>query len=180
MVKKHNLIWVDLEMTGLDPDKDRVIEIATIVTDGQLNEIAQGPVLAIHQSHEVLGSMGEWCVKTHNQTGLTERVRQSTVREREAEEQTLAFLQKHVDAGASPMCSNSIGQDRRFLYQYMRKLHDFFHYRNIDVSTLKELANRWRPELLSGLTKQGSHQALDDIKESIMEMRYYKKHFIQL
>ncbi|MDP0589406.1 MAG: oligoribonuclease [Candidatus Endonucleobacter bathymodioli] len=180
MVKKHNLIWVDLEMTGLDPDKDRVIEIATIVTDGQLNEIAQGPVLAIHQSHEVLGSMGEWCVKTHNQTGLTERVRQSTVREREAEEQTLAFLQKHVDAGASPMCGNSIGQDRRFLYQYMRKLHDFFHYRNIDVSTLKELANRWRPELLSGLTKQGSHQALDDIKESIMEMRYYKKHFIQL
>ena len=179
MAKSDNLVWIDLEMTGLDPDVDRILEVATIVTDAQLNEIARGPVLAIHQSDDVLASMNDWCVKTHGQTGLTKRVRQSAVTEKEAEQQTLGFVRQHVDAGASPMCGNSIGQDRRFLSKYMPDLHDFFHYRNIDVSTLKELARRWQPELLKGFTKKGTHLALDDIEESIMELRYYQQHFIR-
>ena len=179
MAKADNLIWIDLEMTGLDPDTDRILEVATIVTDAQLNEIDRGPVLAVHQSDQVLNSMNDWCIKTHGQTGLTERVRQSSLNELECEQKTLDFLRKYVDEGISPMCGNSVGQDRRFLCKYMPELHDFFHYRNIDVSTLKELARRWRPELLNGFTKKGTHLALEDIRESIMEMRYYQKHFIK-
>ncbi len=180
MAKSDNLIWIDLEMTGLDPETDRIIEIATIVTDPQLNEIAQGPVLAIHQTDEMLNGMDDWCTQTHGNSGLTARVRQSTISEAEAEQQTLAFLRNHVNEGASPMCGNTIGQDRRFLWCYMPALNDYFHYRSIDVSTLKELARRWRPELLNGFTKKSSHLALEDIRDSIMEMQYYRQHFIKL
>ncbi len=180
MAKSDNLIWIDLEMTGLDPETDRIIEIATIVTDPQLNEVAQGPVLAIHQTNEMLDGMDDWCKQTHGNSGLTARVCQSTISESEAEQQTLAFLRKHVNKGMSPMCGNSIGQDRRFLWRYMPALNDYFHYRNIDVSTLKELAWRWRPELLNGFTKKSSHLALEDIRDSIMEMQYYRQHFIKL
>ncbi|MDD7805763.1 MAG: oligoribonuclease [Endozoicomonas sp. (ex Botrylloides leachii)] len=179
MDKSDNLIWIDLEMTGLEPSVDRILEMATIVTDGHLNEIAQGPVLAIHQSDEVLASMNDWCMKTHHNTGLTERVRHSTVTEQQAQQQTLAFIRQYVDEGVSPMCGNSISQDRRFLHCYMPELHDFFHYRNIDISTIKELARRWQPELLKGFTKKGTHLALDDITESIMELRFYREHFIR-
>ena len=179
MAKADNLIWIDLEMTGLDPDTDRILEIATIVTDAQLNEIARGPALTIHQSDEVLANMNEWSMKVHEQNGLTQRVRQSTVTEQQAEQQTLAFLRQHVAAGCSPLCGNSIGQDRRFLVRYMTELHDYCHYRNIDVSTLKELARRWQPDLLNGFTKKENHLALDDIEESILELRYYQQHFIK-
>lgn len=180
MAKSDNLVWIDLEMTGLDPDQDRILEIATIVTDAHLNEIAQGPVIAIHQSDAVLDAMNDWCLKTHAGTGLTERCRRSRITAAEAEQQTLAFLHQHVEAGVSPMCGNSIGQDRRFIVRYMPQLYRFFHYRNLDVSTLKELARRWKPELLEGLEKKGRHLALEDIRESIMEMRYYRQHFIRL
>ncbi|MBO9480667.1 MULTISPECIES: oligoribonuclease [Gammaproteobacteria] len=179
MAKSDNLIWIDLEMTGLDPVNDRILEIATIVTDGQLNILEEGPVLAVHQNDDVLGAMNEWCVKTHGATGLTDRVRASTISERQAEQMTLDFLRQHVDQGISPMCGNSIGQDRRFLWQYMPELHDYFHYRNIDVSTLKELARRWQPELLEQFTKKGVHLALEDIRESIDELRFYRQHFIK-
>ena len=180
MAKSDNLVWIDLEMTGLDPETDTILEIATIITDGQLNLIAEGPVIAVHHSDTVLENMNEWCIKTHGETGLTERVRQSTVTLAEAEQASLAFIKEHVDSGVSPMCGNSIGQDRRFLNRYMKELHDFFHYRNIDVSTLKELARRWKPELLESYTKKGSHLAIEDIRESIEEMRHYQKHFIKL
>ena len=180
MAKSDNLIWIDLEMTGLDPQNDRVLEIATIVTDANLNLIEEGPVMAIHQSDEVLANMNEWCIKTHGETGLTERVRQSKITISEAEQLTLDFIKKHVEAGASPMCGNSIGQDRRFIYRYMPELHEFFHYRNIDVSSLKELARRWKPELLEQHKKKGTHLALEDIRESIEELRFYREKFIQL
>ncbi|WP_066018420.1 oligoribonuclease [Endozoicomonas atrinae] len=179
MAKSDNLIWIDLEMTGLDPVNDRILEIATIVTDGQLNILEEGPVLAVHQSNEVLDAMNEWCVNTHGATGLTDRVRASTISERQAEQITLDFLRKHVDQGISPMCGNSIGQDRRFLWRYMSELNDYFHYRNIDVSTLKELARRWKPELLTQFSKKGTHLALEDIRESIDELRFYRQHFIK-
>ena len=178
MAKADNLIWIDLEMTGLEPDTDRILEIATIVTDGQLNQIAEGPVIAIHESDDVLNNMNEWCIKTHAQTGLTERVRQSTISLAEAERLTLDFLKDHIEPGISPMCGNSIGQDRRFLHRYMPELHDFFHYRNIDVSTLKELARRWKPDIMDGFNKNGTHLALEDIRESIEELRYYRQFFI--
>lgn len=178
MAKADNLIWIDLEMTGLEPDTDRILEIATIVTDGQLNQIAEGPVIAIHESEDVLSNMNEWCIKTHGQTGLTERVRQSTISLAEAERMTLDFLKDHIEPGISPMCGNSIGQDRRFLHRYMPELHDFFHYRNIDVSTLKELARRWKPAIMDGFNKNGTHLALEDIRESIEELRYYRQFFI--
>lgn len=174
-----NLIWIDLEMTGLDPDHDRIIEIATIVTDAQLNTLAEGPVFAIHQSEAVLERMDEWNQRQHGGSGLLERVRQSRMDEQEAQVQTIAFLEQYVERGKSPMCGNSICQDRRFLARTMPLLEAFFHYRNLDVSTLKELARRWRPEVLASLTKQGSHLALDDIRESIGELRHYREYLLR-
>ena len=176
----QNLIWIDLEMTGLDPEKERIIEIATIVTDKDLNILAEGPVLAIHQSDELLNKMSDWCVKTHTENGLVERVKQSKLTERAAELQTLDFLKKWVPKGASPICGNSIAQDKRFLYRYMPDLAEFFHYRHLDVSTLKELASRWKPEMLNQFNKKNTHLALDDIKESIEELKFYREHFIKL
>lgn len=175
---KDNLIWIDLEMTGLDPEKDRIIEIATIVTDSQLNTLAEGPVIAIHQSDELMDSMDEWCTKTHGENGLTARVKESRISEREAEQRTIEFLSHYIDKGCSPICGNTIGQDRRFLVKYMPELEAFFHYRNLDVSTLKELVKRWKPEIQSGLKKKGTHLALDDIRDSIEELKYYREHFI--
>jgi len=174
-----HLIWIDLEMTGLDPDNDLIIEIATIITDKDLNILAQGPVLAVHQSDAALGAMDEWNQHHHGQSGLIERVKASTVDDAEAERQTIEFLKQWVPENTSPICGNSIGQDRRFLYRYMPKLEAYFHYRNIDVSTVKELAARWAPEVKEGFKKQSSHQALDDIIESIEELRYYREHFIR-
>ncbi len=174
-----HLIWIDLEMTGLDPDNDLIIEIATIVTDSNLNILAQGPVLAVHQSDAALAAMDEWNHHHHGQSGLIERVKASTVNDAEAERQTLEFLQQWVPESTSPICGNSIGQDRRFLYRYMPKLEAYFHYRNIDVSTLKELAARWAPQVKDGFKKQSTHQALSDITESIEELRYYREHFIR-
>lgn len=174
-----HLIWVDLEMTGLDPDNDLIIEIATIVTDKNLNILAQGPVLAVHQSDSALAAMDDWNQQHHGQSGLIKRVKASTINDAEAEQQTLAFLKQWVPENTSPMCGNSIGQDRRFLYRYMPNLEAYFHYRNIDVSTVKELAARWAPLIKDGFKKQSSHQALDDIIESIEELRYYREHFIK-
>lgn len=171
----QNLIWIDLEMTGLDPDTHKIIEIASIVTDSELNILAEGPVLAIHQSDEELAKMDEWCTNTHTVSGLVDRVRASMVSEQEAVEQTLRFLEQWVPQGVSPICGNSIGQDRRFLYRHMPKLEEYFHYRYIDVSTLKELARRWNPEILAGFSKRGTHLALDDIRESIAELKYYRQ-----
>lgn len=174
----QHLIWIDLEMTGLNPDTDLIIEIATIVTDKHLNILAEGPVLAVHQSDSALAAMDDWNQKHHGQSGLIERVKASKIDAAEAERLTLEFLKQWLPEKTSPMCGNSIGQDRRFLYRYMPKLEAFFHYRNIDVSTLKELAARWAPEILKGFNKQSKHQALDDIIESIEELRYYRQHFI--
>lgn len=180
MENKHNLIWIDLEMTGLEPATDVVIEIATIVTDGDLNILAEGPVLAIHQPDSIIDNMDDWNTKTHGNSGLVQRVKDSTVDETEAVKQTIAFLQQYIGKGVSPMCGNSVHQDRRFMNKYMPELEDYFHYRNIDVSTLKELARRWAPEKLKGLTKKGSHKALDDIQESIDEMKYYREHVMSI
>lgn len=177
---EQRLIWIDLEMTGLNPEQDRIIEIATLVTDASLNILAEGPVIAVHQSNEQLGLMDEWNVRTHSQTGLVERVKASQYDEQAAEQATLAFLQQWVPAGRSPICGNSVGQDRRFLFKYMPALEAYFHYRYLDVSTLKELACRWKPQIISGFKKKGTHQALDDIRESVAELAYYREHFIQL
>jgi oligoribonuclease len=170
-----NLIWVDLEMTGLQPDADRIIEMAVLVTDSQLQLVAEGPVLVVHQPDEVLGAMDSWNKGTHAKSGLIERVRASTLSEAQAEAQILAFLARHVPANASPMCGNSICQDRRFLARWMPRLEGYFHYRNLDVSTLKELVRRWKPEAGKGFSKEGKHEALADILESIEELKYYRK-----
>ncbi len=175
-----NLVWIDLEMTGLDTQNDVIIEIATIVTDSELNIIAEGPALAIHQSDAVLAGMDEWNTRQHGGSGLIERVRNSRIDEAEAERQTLAFLQRYVPAGKSPMCGNSICQDRRFMARSMPNLEAFFHYRNLDVSTLKELARRWSPEVYNGFKKESSHLAMDDIRDSINELKHYRDTFIRL
>ncbi|EKD73922.1 MAG: hypothetical protein ACD_45C00142G0003 [uncultured bacterium] len=174
----NNLIWIDMEMTGLDPEKERIIEIATIVTDSNLNILAEGPVFAIHQSNELLNSMDNWNTKQHNSSGLVARVKASTVTEADAEMATLNFLKQYVPAGKSPMCGNSVHQDRRFLYRYMPELEKHFHYRLIDVSTLKELALRWAPKVYGGVQKDSKHLALDDIRESIEELKYYRAHLL--
>jgi len=175
-----NLIWIDLEMTGLNPEQDRIIEIATLVTDANLNILAEGPVFAVHQSDAQLALMDDWNVKTHTNSGLVQRVKASQYSDGDAERETIAFLQQWVPANSSPICGNSIGQDRRFLFKYMPELEAYFHYRYLDVSTLKELARRWKPEILPGFKKQGTHQAMDDIRESVAELAYYREHFIQL
>lgn len=180
MKDKTHLIWIDLEMTGLFPERDRIIEIATIVTDKHLNILEEGPVVAIHQSNACLAAMDDWNTKQHGQSGLIERVRSSHMTEQAAEAKTLAFLTQYLDKGVSPMCGNTVSQDRRFLCKYMPELAAFFHYRHIDVSTVKELALRWAPELVKGFVKQSKHLALDDIKDSIEELLYYREHFIRL
>lgn len=177
---ENNLIWIDLEMTGLDPERDRIIEIATLVTDKDLNILAEGPVMVVHQSDAQLALMDDWNVRTHTASGLVDRVKASAFDDSAAEQATLAFLREWVPAGTSPICGNSIGQDRRFLFKYMPELEAYFHYRYLDVSTLKELARRWKPEVLDGFKKQGTHQALDDIRESVAELAYYREHFIKL
>ncbi len=179
-VDASNLIWIDLEMTGLDTQKDQIIEIATIVTDVNLTVLAEGPVIAIHQPQEVLDGMDEWNQRQHGDSGLIERVRVSAYNEAKAEAETINFLRNYVPEGASPMCGNSICQDRRFMARTMPQLENYFHYRNLDVSTLKELANRWAPSLMEGLSKAGKHLALDDIRDSIAELRFYRNHFLRL
>jgi oligoribonuclease len=176
---ENNLIWIDLEMTGLDTSNDYIIEIATIITDNELNILEEGPVLAIHQDDSVLQAMDEWNTRQHGQSGLVERVRQSRYSEAMAEQETLDFLAKYVPGGKSPMCGNSICQDRRFLARCMPRLEAYFHYRNLDVSTLKELANRWHPAIYNGFSKESSHLALDDIRDSINELKYYRETFIK-
>lgn len=178
--KTDNLIWIDLEMTGLNTETDRIIEIATVVTDSQLNILEEGPVFAIHQADELLALMDEWNTKQHRGSGLTERVKASIVTEAQAQAATLEFLAKYVQPKKSPMCGNSICQDRRFLYRSMPKLEEFFHYRNLDVSTVKELAARWSPKIIPGFKKSSRHLALEDIRDSINELKYYRAHFFKL
>ena len=179
MKDADNLVWIDLEMTGLDPGRDRIIEIATVVTDKQLNVLAEGPVIAVHQGEAALQGMDDWNTRQHGGSGLTERVRRSRASEHDAELATLTFLARHAEPGASPMCGNSICQDRRFLARWMPELERFFHYRNLDVSTLKELARRWAPEVAAGFHKQSTHLALQDIRDSIEELRYYREHLFR-
>ncbi|MGO5000618.1 oligoribonuclease [Oceanisphaera sp. W20_SRM_FM3] len=174
-VHAENLVWIDLEMTGLEPDEHKIIEIASIITDKELNILAEGPVLAIYQDEVELAKMDDWNVNTHTNSGLVARIKASQVCEGEAIAQTLAFLRQWVPEQTSPLCGNTIGQDRRFLVRHMPELEAFFHYRSIDVSTIKELVRRWQPELLEKFTKKGSHQALDDIRESIAELQFYRK-----
>ena len=173
-----NLIWIDMEMTGLNPETDRIIEAAVVITDSQLNTVAEGPVLVVHQADAILDGMDKWNTSTHTKSGLIGKVKASTLNEAEVETQLLVFLQCHVAAGISPMCGNSICQDRRFMARWMPQLEEFFHYRNLDVSTFKELVKRWKPEIASGLKKEGKHEALADIYDSINELKYYREHFI--
>lgn len=180
MANERNLIWIDMEMTGLKPDKDKILEIACLVTDSDLNIIAEGPVLAVFQPEDILAGMDEWNQTHHSQSGLLDRVRTQGISEAEAERRTLDFLRPLVPEGKSPICGNSIGQDRRFLYQYMPTLEAYMHYRNLDVSTLKILAERWAPQIMPGFSKKEAHRALDDIRESIAELRYYKKYLLKV
>ncbi|MGB0954533.1 MAG: oligoribonuclease [Panacagrimonas sp.] len=173
-----NLIWIDLEMTGLEPQRHRIIEMAALITDSALNILAESPVIAVHQDEEELAAMDQWNTRQHGGSGLTERVRQSRIDEAQAQARMLAFLRQWVPPGVSPMCGNSICQDRRFLARWMPELERYFHYRNLDVSTLKELCARWKPEIAAGFTKQSTHLALDDIRDSVAELRYYREHFI--
>ena len=177
---QNNLVWLDMEMTGLYPERDRIIEIAIVVTDTHLSAIAEAPVLVVHQADSVLEGMDDWNKSTHARSGLIAKVKASTLAETEAEQQCLDFLVQHVPIRTSPMCGNSICQDRRFLARYMPRLEAYFHYRNLDVSTLKELVKRWKPDLAKGITKHGKHEALADIYESVEELRYYREHFLKV
>ncbi|MEO6985488.1 MAG: oligoribonuclease [Paralcaligenes sp.] len=179
-VNDQRLIWLDMEMTGLDPEKERIIEVAIIVTEPDLTQVAQGPVLVIHQDDALLDAMDKWNKSTHAKSGLIDKVKASTLTEAQAEDQLLAFLAQHVPSGKSPMCGNTIGQDRRFMVKYMPRLEAYFHYRNLDVSTLKELSLRWKPEVYKSFVKKSRHEALADICESIDELKHYREHFIKL
>ncbi len=176
----NNLIWIDIEMSGLEPETDRILELAVLITNSQLELVAEGPVLVVHQPQSVLDAMDDWNKATHGKSGLMDRVKASTVSEADAESRLLAFVAEHVPKRISPICGNSVHQDRRFLVKYMPKLEEYFLYRNLDVSTLKELVKRWKPELLAGLTKHGKHEALADIHESINELRYYREHVLKI
>lgn len=179
-VNDQRLVWLDMEMTGLDPEKERIIEVAMVVTEPDLTFVAQAPVLVIHQSDALLDAMDKWNKSTHGKSGLIEKVKASTLTEEQAEEQLLAFLVQYVPSGKSPMCGNTIGQDRRFMNKYMPRLEAYFHYRNLDVSTLKELSLRWKPEVYKSFVKKSCHEALADITESIEELKHYREHFIKL
>jgi oligoribonuclease len=179
-VNENNLIWLDLEMTGLEPKTDVILEIASIITDGELNILAEGPVFAIHQTDDILENMNEWCIEQHGKSGLTQRCKDSTVSLEQAEQKTIEFIRQYVPNGVSPMCGNSIGQDRRFINAYMPNFEDYFHYRNIDVSTIKELVRRWQPDVLKQVKKTGAHLALDDIRESIAELKVYRQYVFKI
>lgn len=177
---EHRLVWLDMEMTGLDPEKERIIEVAVVVTEPDLTVVAEGPVLVVHQSDALLDAMDNWNKGTHGRSGLIDKVRASTINESEAQATLISFLSQHVSPGKSPLCGNTISQDRRFMYKYMPELETFFHYRNLDVSTLKELAKRWRPDVYKGFDKKSKHEALADIYESIAELAYYREHFLKV
>lgn len=180
VAKDQRLVWIDMEMTGLDPEKERIIELAAVVTEPDLTLVAEGPALVIHQSDALLAAMDKWNQSTHGRSGLINKVKASTLTESEAEEQMLEFLSRYVPAGKSPMCGNTIGQDRRFMVKYMPRLEAFFHYRNLDVSTLKELALRWKPQVYRSFAKESRHEAMADIYESIAELKHYREHFIRV
>jgi len=177
---EFRLVWLDMEMTGLDPEKERIIEVAVVITEPDLTVVAEGPVLVVHQPDSLLDAMDSWNKSTHGKSGLIDRVKASTLTESGAQDQLIAFMAQYVPAGKSPLCGNTVSQDRRFMFNYMPKLEQFFHYRTIDVSTLKELARRWKPELLKGFEKRSKHEALADIYESIDELKYYREHFIKV